>query len=190
LYQPERAQAIASPLVRGLAPYVDIWIAETQSLIAETVSVYQSVRLLDKKDKPFWAAFTVEDSQVTQQPQIRSGESVKQAVEAMVELGVDAILFNCSQPEVMESAIGVARETLQALGVDGIELGVYANAFPPTTQEVKANDGLDVIRDDLNDSVYTQMAEKWVQQGASLIGGCCGIGPEHIKGLSDHFTTR
>ncbi|WP_431192064.1 homocysteine S-methyltransferase family protein [Psychrobacter proteolyticus] len=25
-------------------------------------------------------------------------------------------------------------------------------------------------------------------QGASLIGGCCGIGPEHIQELSQHLT--
>ncbi|MAL70756.1 MAG: homocysteine S-methyltransferase, partial [Alteromonas sp.] len=27
----------------------------------------------------------------------------------------------------------------------------------------------------------------WVAAGATIIGGCCGIGPEHIKAISDVF---
>lgn len=189
LYQPERAQEVATPLIRGLAPHVDVWIAETQSLIAETVAVHSLVNQLDKQKRPFWAAFTIEDGKPTKQPALRSGESVTEAVTKMVELGVDAILFNCSQPEVMEDAVIVARETLQQLNAEGIQLGVYANAFPPQPDEATANDGLSEIRDDLNETVYVQMAKKWQQQGATLIGGCCGIGPEHIAAMSDALHT-
>ncbi len=187
LYQPERVAEIASPLIKGLDPHVDIWLAETQSLIAEATAIHNQVQLLSTAPKPFWVSFTLEDSEPTNQPQIRSGETVKQAVEAMAKLGVSAILFNCSQPEVMEAALIVARETLESLQIKEIRLGVYANAFPPTPKDATANDGLDELRDDLNFSVYTQLAEKWHQQGATLIGGCCGIGPEHINALSKHF---
>lgn len=187
LYQPERAAEVVSPLINGLNPHVDVWLAETQSLIAEATTIHQQVRLLSADNKPFWVSFTLEDSEQTSQPQLRSGESVKQAVEAMVQLKVSAILFNCSQPEVMEQALITARETLASLQVSGIALGVYANAFPPTPKDATANDGLDELRDDLNFTVYTQLADKWQQQGATLIGGCCGIGPEHINALSQHF---
>lgn len=190
LFQPARAAEIASELINGLAPHVDIWLAETQSLIAESVSVYQQIRLLDPTEKPFWVSFTIEDSEPTEQPQIRSGESVKQAVEAMVELDVNAILFNCSQPEVMEEALIVARQTLETRQVNSIELGVYANAFPSISKGVVANNGLNALRDDLNYSLYTELAEKWRAQGATLIGGCCGIGPEHIEELTKRFGKR
>jgi len=76
---------------------------------------------------------------------------------------------------------------LESLDAEGIQLGVYANAFPPTTKDATANDGLDELRDDLNLTVYAEIADKWHKQGASLIGGCCGIGPEHINELSKHF---
>lgn len=187
LFQPERVEEIASPLIKGLSPHIDVWLAETQSLIAESVAIHEQVRLLDTENKPFWVSFTLKDSELTKQPQIRSGETVKQAVEAMVKLKVNAILFNCSQPEVMEKALVDARETLETLQVKDIDLGVYANAFPPTLKDATANDGLDEMRDDLNFTVYTELAQKWYQQGATMIGGCCGIGPEHINALSNHF---
>jgi len=33
-------------------------------------------------------------------------------------------------------------------------------------------------------------AEEWVNNGARLIGGCCGLGPEHIQHLNEKFSTR
>jgi len=40
---------------------------------------------------------------------------------------------------------------------------------------------------DLGEQELVDYAEQWAQQGATLIGGCCGIGPSHIKALADHF---
>ena len=34
---------------------------------------------------------------------------------------------------------------------------------------------------------YLREAEGWVEAGARLIGGCCGIGPEHIRLLSENL---
>ena len=31
-------------------------------------------------------------------------------------------------------------------------------------------------------------AEEWVKDGARLIGGCCGLGPEHIQQLNEKFS--
>jgi methionine synthase I (cobalamin-dependent) len=33
---------------------------------------------------------------------------------------------------------------------------------------------------------YAALAQHWVRDlGATLVGGCCGIGPEHISALRD-----
>lgn len=34
---------------------------------------------------------------------------------------------------------------------------------------------------------YLDYARKWVEAGAGIIGGCCGIGPQHIKMLADNL---
>jgi S-methylmethionine-dependent homocysteine/selenocysteine methylase len=94
---------------------------------------------------------------------------------------VAALLFNCSQPEVMEAAVRVARAQL---GQDSaIRIGVYANAFPPMAADAEANSGLSPIRADLTPEGYARFAAAWHAAGASILGGCCGIGPEHIAAL-------
>jgi len=32
-----------------------------------------------------------------------------------------------------------------------------------------------------------QQAEGWVKRGVSMLGGCCGLGPEHVRALRDTF---
>jgi S-methylmethionine-dependent homocysteine/selenocysteine methylase len=36
------------------------------------------------------------------------------------------------------------------------------------------------IRADLDPPRYLAFAQDWLDRGASIVGGCCGIGPEHI----------
>lgn len=184
LFKADKVSELAIPLIRALSPHVDIWLAETMSLVAEPLALKA---LLPKDGKPFWVSFTLEDEAPGNEPLLRSGERVADAVTALVAAGVDAILFNCCQPEVIEGALEVARARLQALGRADIRLGAYANAFPPQPREATANDGLDEIRTDLGPLDYLGWAERWRAAGANLIGGCCGIGPEHIQALSSRL---
>ncbi len=185
LYQPERVAEIATPLIEGLRPYVDLWLCETQSLLAEAISVRLLIDRLDDEKKPVWISFTLEDAEVTREPLLRSGEPVVDAVKAMSDLDVEAILFNCCQPEVIGDAIQVTRDKLASLGRLEIETGAYANAFSPQPKNATANEELDEIRADLTPSSYLNWAQQWRQKGATLIGGCCGIGPDHIALLTE-----
>lgn len=185
LYRPERVIEIATPLIEGLSLYVDLWLCETQSLIDEPVRIKSLVDQLDLSAKPFWVSFTLDDSHLNREPVLRSGESLVDAIRKMVDAKVDAVLFNCCQPEVISRAIDVTRDQLTHLNAEHIEIGAYANAFPPQSQDAKANETLNEIRPDLTPSSYLSWAQKWVQEGATLIGGCCGIGPEHISVLSE-----
>ncbi|UXH38160.1 homocysteine S-methyltransferase family protein [Pseudomonas promysalinigenes] len=176
LFQPQRVAEVLKPLLEGLAPNVDLWLAETQSSIAEVRAIRSH---LPADGKPFWVSFTLQDEDVDSVPRLRSGEPVADAVEAVAELGVAALLFNCSQPEVIGAALDVARSIIEARQAD-IAIGAYANAFPPQSKQATANDGLDELREDLDPPGYLAWARDWRGRGASLIGGCCGIGPEHI----------
>ncbi len=184
LYQPERVVEVATPLIEGLRTHVDLWLCETQGLIDEPIRVKSLIDRLDTQNKPFWVAFTLEDSQLSSEPLLRSGESVVDAVKAMVDAKVNAILFNCCQPEVISQAIQTTQHQLTVLGAKHIEIGAYANAFPPLLKDTQANEGLNELRPDLTPASYLDWAQQWIQDGATLIGGCCGIGPEHITVLS------
>jgi S-methylmethionine-dependent homocysteine/selenocysteine methylase len=186
LFQPDRAAAILEPLIGGLAPHVDLWLAETQGSLAEVATVRQALR---EDRRPLWLSFTLDDSDPDAvaagrvPARLRSGESVGAAAAKAAELGAAALLFNCSQPEVMEAALREATASPRRAG-PALSIGVYANAFEPRAADAAANADLSGIRADLGPSSYLAFARRWVAAGASIVGGCCGIGPEHIAALA------
>lgn len=183
LFDHDQSVAIHRILIQGLEASVDVWLAETQSSIAEVRAVREA---LGQNEKPLWLSFTLEDGE-DHGPRLRSGETVAEATAVAIELGARAVLFNCSQPEVMAAALVASRDVIDAASAQ-IELGVYANAFPVMeVEEEGANDTLHEIREDLGPDSYAQWASTWVEKGATVIGGCCGIGPEHIAALRSHF---
>jgi len=190
LFDEAQAPRIIRPLIEGLSPHVDLWLAETHSSIAEVRFARRIVQgMLPGDSRPFWASFALDDeNEDLSRPRLRSGESVAAAVSAALDLGVGAVLFNCSQPEMMAGAVDTAQAVRLArqgrAGTDaGTLIGVYANAFVPQKEEA-ANEGLSDIRADLTPSAYARFALEWRKLGADIIGGCCGIGSEHIAELN------
>lgn len=181
LFVHAQSVAIHRALIAGMDGLVDLWLAETQSSIAEVRAAHEA---LAGNSKPLWVAFTLDDEPPAGTATLRSGETVSDAVRAALALGAQAVLFNCSQPEVMEAAVIAAREVLGGLDV---ALGVYANAFPPQPKKATANAVILDIRSDLDPQSYIGWAQRWVDQGATMVGGCCGISPEHIGALSRTF---
>lgn len=179
LFTPVLAQDYLSVLVAGLEPHVDLWLAETQSSLEEAQAAAEAVR---QSDKPLWISFTLRDDAGAEddEPRLRSGQTVTAAAALAVSLGAQALLFNCSRPEVMAAALNCARSA-----EPGLQLGVYANAFDASQDDDgAANEVVSSIRADLDPDNYCRWAEQWAAQGATIIGGCCGIGTEHIHGLS------
>tara|TARA_Y100001934_G_C12353499_1_gene776740 strand:- start:865 stop:1752 length:888 start_codon:yes stop_codon:yes gene_type:complete len=176
LYDDKKADDIYIPMIEELEPYIDFWLAETISSVQEAQKIGE---LLKGNSKPFWLSFTVKDrADRKEKPQLRSNESIEQAIETAKILNVSALLFNCSQVEEMKDVLDIVQKSDLK-----IPYGVYANAFEPISQDQDVStDGL-TIREDNSVSDYLEHAKKWVSQGATIIGGCCGIGPEHIKGL-------
>ena len=182
LFVHAQSVAIHRTLIEGMDALVDVWLAETQSSIAEIRAAHEA---LGANTKPLWISFTLDDEPEGDVVTLRSGEAVDVAVREALALGAKAVLFNCSQPEVMEAAVIAAR---QVIGDSGIDIGVYANAFPPQPKKATANAVILDIRADLDPLSYTGWARRWVQQGATMVGGCCGISPAHIAELSRTFS--
>ena len=182
LFDKDSAHTLAEPFILGLQNYVDFWLAETVSSIAE--AVFWRSRLPDD-GKPFWLSFTLDDTGgCPTLPRFRSGEGVASAAACAAAFGAAAMLFNCSQPEVMEAAVAETRRVFDELG-STCRIGVYANAFEMAEEEMNAaNEGLNDIRRDTTPQRYAGWAGEWQAAGASIIGGCCGIGPEHIAALA------
>ncbi|KGQ70287.1 hypothetical protein A1D23_05540 [Chelonobacter oris] len=176
LFDADQASAVWRIFIRQQRDYADIWLGETLSSCAEAALL---LTLLADEDKPIWISFTLDDTAL--QPQLRSGEPLTAVLETLDLSRLDAILFNCSIPEVMQSAVETCKQWLDSNG-STLQIGVYANGFSPKTNDGAANEGLSELRD-LSDEEYRAYAEKWLQAGASIIGGCCGITPQHIARL-------
>jgi len=179
-FDPARATDMLALFHEKLLPHSDLILGETLSCIAE-IDAFQ--RAFAGCGKPVWISMTLEDENPSAgAPTLRSGERLEDALDVILRRDVDAILFNCSQPEVMADGVSRASELLSP----DIAIGVYANAFPPkNTGAAKANAEISEIRHDLTPRKYKEFAEKWQALGAGIVGGCCGVGPEHIKALTE-----
>jgi len=186
LFDPARAGELLGVLVEALEPSVDLWLTETQSSLIEVKAAHQAIR---HTGKPLWISYTLRDdvsSEEMGEAQLRSGETVADGARLAAELGAEALLFNCAMPEVMDAAIAAASKVFSDLGKD-IPVGVYANAFPSQQGDEEANATVTEVRADLDPKSYGNWAKRWVNNGASIIGGCCGIGTNHIHALSTRY---
>jgi S-methylmethionine-dependent homocysteine/selenocysteine methylase len=174
LFEPAQATETLRVLVDAMAPFVDFWLIETQSSIREALTAFEVTK---SKQLPAWVSYTLRDDVSWTGPaQLRSGERVEDAVKAAFDAGAEAVLFNCSQPEVMAGAV-------RAAAGGGRRIGVYANAFVPEPPGDEPYAGISELRVDLTPTRYLGLAQDWIGLGASIVGGCCGIGPEHIAAL-------
>ena len=186
LYDPAVARPILAILLDALGPCVDLWLAETLSSSVEAELVRDMIGPpVQPSAKPLWLSFTLADADTSGPPVLRSGEPVADAVATSARLGAQAVLFNCSRPEVMGAAVSIAAHELAAGNeiARAMRIGVYANAFVPLEVMTAANAELSAMRVDVTPAAYLDWARDWVRRGATIVGGCCGIGPGHIAEL-------
>jgi S-methylmethionine-dependent homocysteine/selenocysteine methylase len=152
-------------------PHCDLLLAETMSSVREARA---AVRAMREAGRPAWVALSVDDADGTR---LRSGEALGDALAAVLGEGPDAVLLNCSRPEAITQGLGL-------LAGAGVPFGAYANGFTDAAElEVGSTvDGMGV-RDDLGPDAYAEHAMGWVQRGATIVGGCCEVGPAHIAAL-------
>lgn len=189
LFDASRAPAIYETIVRELEPFVDLWVAETLSLVDEMTIIATAVDT-HGGDKPLWTGFALPE-QFDGGVALRSGDTVADIVDAVGTRPhlIDAVLFNCSLPEQIGPALVELIAGLQAAGLD-VRTGAYANAFPETRHDPQytANNTILERRDDMTPQRYGDITDEWVRAGASIIGGCCDMYPEHIAALAERHS--
>lgn len=180
LFEADKAYEISATLFEAQDEYVDIWLAETVASLAEAKMVS---KVLANTTKPYYVAFTLMD-EVGSQSRLRSGEFVIDAVDALLKTNAAGIFFNCSIPEVVEPAIRAVNKVLER-AEKRLTIGVFANNFTPIKSGHQANNTYQEFRG-FSPREYLGFAQTWHQLGASIIGGCCGIEPAHIKALATY----
>ena len=183
-YQPdksppaEQAAEAYSQICKIQQDYVDIFIAETMSSVDQARGALMAMSQFDKQ---VWVSLSVDDIDGTK---LRSGEPVIDALPLLKEYAADAVFINCSLPEAVSVAIPLVVKS-------GIPVGAYANGFTgihANFNKIGATVDLLEARTDLDPNAYATFAAQWVADGATIIGGCCEVGPAHIKMLAEKLT--
>ena len=170
----DSAVPLYAEIARLLAPACDLLLAETVASLAHADAVLDGMAGCDR---PAWLALTVDDEDGTR---LRSGEALADVV-ALAAGRADALLVNCSAPEAVPAA-------LDALSGADVPRGAYANGFTQITKDfLKDKPTVSALsaRRDITPEVYAAMALGWVDHGATILGGCCEVGPAHIRALAD-----
>ena len=148
--------------------HVDLFLCETMASIEEACI---STSVATKSGLPVWTSFTVNE---TNGSYLRSGEPINEAAKAVLAEGASALLINCSPPEATSQA-------LVELAPHSGSFGAYANGFV-SVEPYQGHATVDVLksRKEINPQTYAEFAKEWLSMGATILGGCCEIGPEHI----------
>ncbi|VAV97150.1 hypothetical protein MNBD_ALPHA06-923 [hydrothermal vent metagenome] len=150
-----------------LAPHVDILLCETMTTAMEARAAAMAA---SETGKTVWVSWTLHPDG----EKIRGGQSPAQALDALADIPVAAVLFNCSAGDAIEKALP------DLIALADIPVGAYAN---PVHHEPPGGEPEIVPTTPLSPDEYAQMAMQWVGQGAGLIGGCCDTSPAHIARL-------
>jgi homocysteine S-methyltransferase len=162
-------------IVAVQASGVDLFLIETISAIREAQAAAEAAA---ESGKPVLLSFTLSDQE---SGKLRSGEPIAEAVEAVKDYDLKGILFNCSFPETIAKG-------LQAMKDSNIPYGGYANGFT-SVEPLKPGGTVDALaaRKDLNEQHYAAEVMNWVKNGATIVGGCCEVGPSYIAELRDEL---
>ena len=171
----ESAYEQYSELVALQKDSVDGFLLETMSNITEASAGAKAIRDAGVIGA---VAFTLNDKDPSK---LRSGESLEDAITAVKPYSPDAIMLNCSTPEVVTKGLKTALES-------GIRCGAYANGFTSVEALVPGStvDRL-VSRKDLGPEDYLAFVKTWLDMGVEIIGGCCEIGPDHIRAIRTYL---
>lgn len=153
-------------------PHVDLFLCETMASQAEAVSAATAAC---ETGLPVWLAMTLDDNNPEN---LRGGEVLADVMKALRDLPLQGLLLNCSRPETIDEA------WLRFAADSSLPIGAYANGFT-AIDALKPGGTVSSLeaRNDLSPESYADFAMRWVSQGATLIGGCCEVGPDHIACL-------
>ena len=171
---PQEAAAIYAEIVGLIRDRVDLFLIETVVSVKHAIGALEGTK---EAAKPVWLAVSTMDGDGTR---LRSGEGVDDLAPVVADFAPEAVLINCTRPEVVADGL----EILKGFGVP---FGAYANGFTRISEgfleEAPTVDALQE-RADMTPDAYARLALTWVDQGATILGGCCEIGPAHIAEIA------
>lgn len=180
-YHPERVppdaalEAEHTEHARHLAQAgVDVILAETHNTVREARAAAAAAR---SSGRPFLVGFVCDGS-----GRLLSGEPLAVGIAAVKALGPAAVGVNCLPPRAVVPCLATLADC-------GLPFFVSANLGAPGEPGRRRDDdhspGEPGRRrsDDHSPGRFAEQAKRWLDAGASLVGGCCGTTPDHLAAV-------
>src|SRR3990172_1526244 len=145
---------------------VDLFLLETFPSLEELTWAVEAVRGFSQLPVIAQLAYTEEGKTLV-------GDDPVEAARRLLELGADVVGANCSIGP--QDILAVLRAMAQA---NGVRLSVQPNAGFPHRM------GGRVVYPKATPDYLPQSPRQAAALGASIIGGCCGTTPEHIRAIA------
>lgn len=158
---------------------VDLIIIETMSSSMEASGALSACA---KADIEVWLGYTLQGIRKNILP---SGENLIDAINKVKHFNISAYVINCSSANITTEAIKLlSNEIDKPFG--GYANSVNVNQIIDGDDEVDNAENLQVENQQLINAIdYSVIVKNWIDDGATIVGGCCGTSPEHIKKISD-----
>ncbi|HEV8077576.1 MAG TPA: homocysteine S-methyltransferase family protein, partial [Marinobacter sp.] len=143
----------------------DVLLIETMT---NTLEACAACAAASELGKPYGVAFRLEAD-----GKLLSGETLAEAVAAVSRYSPTAVMLNCCDPELISAAMPELAKLHPCVGG-------YANAFK-SVEALAQGGSVDALeaRNDISPQAYVAHVRQWLADGATVIGGCCEITPEH-----------
>ena len=152
----------------------DLILLETLTLVRDP-EMFETVEFLLETGLPVWLSFRRCRHGVCgvfgQHWGPPEGDLFGRAARRFAEMGVGALLINCLPVDHLPGMVSWLRDFTE------LPLGVYPNLGHLAGSRWRFDDEIDP-------AAYAELGLSWRDEGAQIIGGCCGVTPEHIAALA------
>ncbi len=171
-------------IASALAGRVDLILCET---LASSHEALWACEAASETGLEYWMSWTLQGTRLNTLP---SGERLSEAFAVLGELQPSAYLVNCCGANFVTAALPVLAQLTNS------PIGGYANAErvvpdegrPGTDEDAEsAQRGAATV---LDPEAYSAEVRLWLAAGASIVGGCCGTRPKHIRRLREMLTSN
>lgn len=157
---------------------VDGFIIETMTALDEMTIAIEAVKTISN-DLPVLALMSFDKTDDGFRTMM--GIDIEAAVSKIVTLDVDAVGFNCGTAS-LDDYVKLAENLVSTTRRFKNDLAICAE---PNAGKPELINGRAAYR--VSPDAFAAAAEKIQSAGVSIIGGCCGTTPEHIKAMAQRL---
>jgi S-methylmethionine-dependent homocysteine/selenocysteine methylase len=156
---------------------VNLLLLESMNTIAEARAALEAGRAVGL---PVWVSFVLGP-----EGELLSREPLKEAVVAVQDGGAEAVLVNCVPPQDVTQALKKVSRFCKLPFGGFAHIGRFS---PPSWKFDFFPQFTDI--EEWPAQRYAAEARRWREQGATILGGCCGTQPAHIAALRAWLETN